>query len=259
MEGPNDVFRDLALVEGIAAVPGKRSQGRGERRIAHDLAGVRRPSVVEIVKGPAFIVLEKLRFELPVPRHPRQHRHALLRERDRRLEGGAERHGSMRLEEAIPGVDGARHRHADGSAFRHVRHPGPREPGRVGRGGSPPRAVDPDDRPVGLANEGEAVAADARHGRLRDAQDCGRRDRRIDGVAAPLHRVERRECRLRRGGRRHRLGRVDRRTSRSLEIAHLRYPLSKALDGKECPASVKPRGLEACFIPIFGYSSCRKY
>ena len=74
----------------------------------------------------------------------------------------------------------------------------------------------------GLAIEGKAVAADARHLRLHDGQHGGGGDGRVDGVAAGLERLDGGQAGGGMGGGAHRPAPIDERAAGEVKVAHRR-------------------------------------
>ena len=117
----DDVFRHLALVKDVAAPLGDRPKGAGQCGIAHDIAGLGRLAILQVVLLRPRIGAQFLNFRLPIRCNPGRHRHAVFGKANGRTKRLAERHRAMLGKQAIPGVDGARHRdrmHAVGLDLR---------------------------------------------------------------------------------------------------------------------------------------------
>ena len=88
-----------------------RFERGGERRKAHDLAGLGRTSCFEKVLPGAGMPANLGGIARPVGGDARAHHEALLRQRDRRLQQALDAPGAVVLEQAHPAADGAGHRH----------------------------------------------------------------------------------------------------------------------------------------------------
>ena len=110
LELGHHVLGHLALVEAVAAVLGDALQRAGERRKAHDLAGLRRAAVLQQVALGAGAG-ELARAVGPVGGDARGNDEAALGQLDGGRQQARERHGAVILQQPAPAIDGARHGH----------------------------------------------------------------------------------------------------------------------------------------------------
>ncbi len=213
------VLGDLAGVEAVAAFAGDAAKHLGLAGGAEALAGGERRAVCE--EEAAGIALQQGRVFAPVAGDARSDRDALLGVADRRGEAGGEAETAPVGGEPGEGVDGA----GDGDRGGRARvDPVAGGPQRIGveRGRRAPRAVEAEDAFLaGRLEQHEAVAADAAHRGLREAEQHRRRDRGVDGVAAVLQQPDGDLGRERVRGGGEAVAGIDQRSSRGLEIAHL--------------------------------------
>ncbi len=179
----HDVFRH-ALIERARAVGRDRRQGRRERREAHDVARPRRLPVHEIVPRCARVGAQTRGEERPVGGDARRDRDAALGETDRRRQRAVEAEPAVRGEHRVPRFDRAGHRDRMHGIEPDGGNAGVDESFGLGAGSRAAGAVVAPQRRAGLCDDSEAVAADAGHVGLGDAERRHRRHRRIGCRAA---------------------------------------------------------------------------
>ena len=102
------------------------------------------------------------------------------------------------------------------------------QPIGISPGAGAPRAIEAQHGAIGLADEDEAVAADAGHVRLGEAENGRGGDGRINRIAALAQHINGGKGGQRRRGGGHAVGAEGQRTSRLVEISHTLYPFSLA-------------------------------
>ena len=196
--GPTDVASIEDLGAGLCD-PGERGP---ERRLVNRLACRRRAPVREEDRGEPGIGSERLIRRGEGRGERARDGHAVDREFDRARERAAPREDRPGSVHRAPPGDRARDGDRDGAADRH-QVTGVRGVRGVRRPRRPSARADREGLAVGSLHQGEEVAADTAHVRVRDGQDGGGPERRVDRVAAVLERSGAREGRflVRRGDR----------------------------------------------------------
>ena len=243
-ERRHHVLGHLALVEAGPPLRGDAAQDLRLAGSAEDLPRARRLAVEQEI--PARRALERVDREAPVEGHARRDGNALLRVADRGRQRVGQADPPPVLRQAAEGVDGAGDRHGLGAADGNGGQTAAAHLCRGQRGGRPARAVERDDPVLARRLEqNEAVAPDAGHLRLADAEQDGRADGGVHGVPAVLEKPDRRRGgeRMRRGA--HPVGGENRRTAGRLEVTHGRVPRSIGRTLFRAPGEAKGIG-EGC-------------
>src|SRR3954452_24009549 len=146
----DDLGCDRACIELVAALLGNEAESARQSRIGHDLAGTRRPRVLEAMYAAAFVSGEIRSQGWPIQGDPRCDGNAVLGMSNRRRERVAERQRSVCPEQAIPGIDGARHGDRMDARRADLLEAGRPPPSGVGIARCPPRAIEAHDGAVRL-------------------------------------------------------------------------------------------------------------
>jgi hypothetical protein len=198
-----DRARNLAAIEGVASAAGDPFERRGQSGVLKRLAVPRRIAAGE--KG--LLEAGKL-ASLGQPRAPRAgdhlgHGETIAGRRDRRGEHTLQRQLAEPAVQLGPTVDAPGNAHRERADLRDALDAQPlefleRQPARAAAAGV--QAVE--FFPLGVPDDGKQIAADAAAGRFGHAQHRVGGDRGVDGRAAGLQRLDRRERgeRLARGG-----------------------------------------------------------
>ena len=213
------VLGDLALVEGGAAVAGDPAQDLRLSRRAEPLAERKRTAALAEMRG--RVALQELGARGQIDGDPRRDGHAFLGMADRGFENRVEAEPSVLGAQAAEPVDRAGDGDSLHAAQRHRVEAALAQAVRRNRRRGAAGSVEGGDFVgSGVADEGEAVAADPRHVRLADAEHGGGRDGGVGGVAAAAQNVDRDQRRQRMRGGAHATRRDDRGSAGQVEVAH---------------------------------------
>ena len=219
LDGRHDVLGDGPFIEGARTPRGDLLQRCRQGRQADHVAERRRASVRKIVAGGAWIAAQALGFERPIVGDTGSNGKTVFGVTDRRRQGAIEPEAAVRLEDRRPRFDRPRNRHGvHGIAGEITRLIAGQRLHSECAGGAPGAVVAPDRR-VRLGNDAEAVAADAGHVRLDDAEHRNGGDGCVRCGAARAQRLDGGlRCQLMRR-RRHCVARDGRRAAGQVEIA----------------------------------------
>ena len=106
------------------------------------------------------------------------------------------------------------------AAGRNFREAGFLQPLGIGKRCRTAGTIQPRYRAIGLADQGEAIAADAGHVGFGDTENGRGRDRRVDGIATGAQHVDSRQCGKRRRGGGHAIGGHGWRPAGLVKISH---------------------------------------
>ena len=180
-----DARRDLASIEGVAAVAGDRAERAREVRVAEDLAGRGRSAVRQVGGARVGFLAQQRHAAKPFERRDLRDGKSVLGVRDR---GGQDRL-ERRLAELLVKRHPARHRARDGhrmnALLRHLVHAARGQEFDGGAGRRPAARVEAVHGVAGrVVDDGKQVAADAVHHRRDQAHHRVGGNRRVDGVPA---------------------------------------------------------------------------
>ena len=182
VEGPRSLAPDQAIGPGEVGVS-ERAALVARRAVGVQVDRLGRGNVIEVVD-----VGLGLRDERPVDGE------AVARHPDAGPQGAPQRPGSIAAKRLIPARDGARHAGGETAVARVAeaeRRAVLDERVRLHRAGRLLARVDRGDPALRRADDHEAATPDAARVRLGHAEHRRRGDRRVDGVAASLQRVDR--------------------------------------------------------------------
>ena len=182
----DDLLCNRAPIEDVSTAVGDVFEGGGERRHPKDLAEARGAAIdgegaerIRVLQHP------ETGDQLPLVRNDFGHREPLAGVLDRRCQHRGERCGAEATQGFAPRVHGPRDGHREHAGHRHGAVAALADEVDRERGRGAPAAIQSVQRAHGaVPDEHEAVAADAGHERLDDAEHRCRTHRRIDGVTA---------------------------------------------------------------------------
>ena len=187
----HDVIGDPAAIEGIGAIARDRLHGLGEGGEGDAVAGARRLALGQQDGARGGIGAQPVDIAAPIGGDLRSDREAFGGERDGGLQQPVDAELAVIVGEAAPCLDCARHRHRMHAVGRDLADAAIQEPLDAGGGGRAAGAVIGDDLVAALGrDQHEAIAADAGHRRLDDAERRGGGDRGVDRVAAGAQDVD---------------------------------------------------------------------
>jgi hypothetical protein len=203
MEELQEPLGELPSVEGLGAVVRDGPEAPREMRRRPPVTGGGRPSAWQELARRVGEALEGLRPLADPAAHPAGDRDAVLRELDRGRPELRPGEGAPPLPHRLVEGGGARDRHGVEAFERHVGAVGgvafPRGPGSCNAAAVQSQHL----APAGVVDDGEPVAPQAAHHGEQDPFRRRDRDRRVEGVAAPLEDRGPDGGRSRMGGRHH--------------------------------------------------------